>query len=113
MSEAGIRVELEIDRLAELVAKGVAERLAGLFPQDAAEFWAALCDQAYRERQRMSALLDLTCPHEDQCPYRRDILADVRLENRRGEQCGDDEAPAGWRSRPGVVASHPVDATSH
>jgi hypothetical protein len=113
VSEAGIKVELEIDRLGELVATRVAERLAGLFPQDTAEFWAALCDQAYRERQRMSALLDLTCPHEDQCPYRPDFLAHVQLENRRGEQCGDEGAPAGGRSRPGVVASHLVDATSH
>jgi hypothetical protein len=113
VSEAGIRVELEISRLAELVAKGVAERLAGLFPQDVAEFWAALCDQAYRERQRMSAMLDLTCPREGKCPYRPDILGEVRIENRPREQCGDDEAPADWRSRPGVVASHPVDATSH
>lgn len=80
---AGIRVELDVERLreelSEHVAKRVAEQLAQLFPSEPAEFWAALCDQAYQERRRVAAMLDLTCPHQDQCPHRAHVLAGLRF----------------------------------
>jgi hypothetical protein len=75
---AGIRVELDVERLGVLISKQVAEQLAGLFPSEAAEFWAALCEQAYRERRRVAAMLDLTCPHQDQCPNKPDVLSGLR-----------------------------------
>jgi hypothetical protein len=55
LSQAGIRVELDVNRLGEQIAKRVAEHLAHLFPQDATDFWVALCEQAHRERQRVAA----------------------------------------------------------
>jgi hypothetical protein len=77
-SQAGIRVELDVNRLGEQIAKRVAEHLAHLFPQDATDFWVALCEQARRERQRVAAIVDLTCPQKGQCPYRPDIPATRR-----------------------------------
>lgn len=95
---AGITVELDVDRLGEQVGKQVAEHLATLFPSEAAEFWAALCNQAYRERRRVASMLDLTCPHQDQCPNKPDILAGIRFEGELGARPGDDQ-----------TASAPVD----
>jgi hypothetical protein len=103
VSEAtSIKLELDVDRLGEQIAKQVAEHLARLFPQDAAEFWAALCDQAYRERQRVAALLDITCPHKDRCPHKPDILAGIRLEGEPRDRSGDgDDSPELLDSDPG------------
>jgi hypothetical protein len=69
-SQAGIRVELDVNRLGEQIARRVAEHLAHLFPQDATDFWVALCEQARRERQRVAAVVDLTCSQMGRCPYR-------------------------------------------
>lgn len=86
----GITVELDVDRLGEQVANRVAERLSNLFPADAADFWRALCDQAYRERRRVAGMLDLVCPHQDQCPHRSDVVSGLRFEGEPG-----DRTPAG------------------
>jgi hypothetical protein len=91
---AGIRVELDVERLGVLISKQVAEQLAGLFPAEAAEFWAALCDQAYRERKRVAAMLDLTCPHQDQCPNKPDVLSGLRFEGEPHERNADGQAAA-------------------
>jgi hypothetical protein len=91
---AGIRVELDVERLGVLISKQVAEQLAGLFPSEAAEFWAALCDQAYRERKRVAAMLDLTCPHQDQCPNKPDVLSGLRFEGEPRERDADGQAAA-------------------
>jgi hypothetical protein len=95
---AGIRVELDVERLgeqlSERVSKQVAEHLAGLFPSEAAEFWAALCDQAYRERRRVAAMLDLTCPHQDQCPNKPDVLSGLKFEGEPHERDADGRAGA-------------------
>lgn len=108
---AGIKIELDVERLSDLVSKRVAERLAGLFPSDVAEFWAALCDQAYRERRRVAAMLDLTCPHQEQCPYKPDVLSGMRFE---GEPRGQDEqhAAGGIKRPPGQAAARPVDTAA-
>lgn len=108
---AGITVELDVDRLGSLISKQVAEQLAGLFPSEAAEFWAALCDQAYRERRRVAAMLDLTCPHQDQCPHRPDVLSGLRFEGEPRER--DGAHPAG-RAEPadGQAGAAPVDAVA-
>jgi len=110
---AGIRVELDVERLGGLISKQVAEQLAGLFPTEAAEFWAALCDQAYRERRRVAAMLDLTCPHQDQCPNKPDVLAGLRFEGEPRERNTDGQAatatvdaPVGHQ-RAGVVGRRP------
>lgn len=83
---AGITVELDVERLGVLISKQVAEQLARLFPRDAAEFWAALCDQAYREHRRVAAMLDLTCPHQDQCPNKPDVLSGIKFEGEPRER---------------------------
>jgi hypothetical protein len=110
---AGIRVELDVERLGVLISKQVAEQLAGLFPGEAAEFWAALCDQAYRERKRVAAMLDLTCPHQDQCPNKPDVLSGLRFEGETRERDADGQAaaatvdaPVGHQRR-GVVGRRP------
>jgi hypothetical protein len=87
---AGIRVELDVDRLGAQVAQLVAQHLACLFPDSPAEFWAALCEQASRERERVAAMLDLTCTHREGCPYGSRILAGVRLGGVPGESSGGD-----------------------
>lgn len=89
---AGVTVELDVDRLGEQIGKQVAGHLAALFPSEAAEFWAALCNQAYRERQRVATMLDLTCPHPDQCPNKPEILASTRFEGSTHGRTGDDQA---------------------
>jgi hypothetical protein len=71
----GITVELDTERLSRLMSREVAAQLAALLPRDTAELWAALCQQAHREQQRVAAMVDITCPHKDQCPYKLDILA--------------------------------------
>jgi hypothetical protein len=91
---AGIRVELDVERLGGLISKQVAEQLAGLFPSEAGEFWAALCEQAYRERRRVAAMLDLTCPHQDQCPRKPDVLSGLRFEGEPRERDADGQAAA-------------------
>jgi hypothetical protein len=78
LSQAGIRVELDVNRLGEQIARRVAEHLAHLFPQDATDFWVALCEQARRERQRVAAVVDLTCSQKGRCPYRAEIPATQR-----------------------------------
>jgi hypothetical protein len=105
---AGIKVELDVERLGVLISKQVAEQLAGLFPAEAAEFWAALCDQAYRERRRVASMLDLTCPHQDQCPHKPDVLSGLRFE---GERHGQDEPQAAERA-PGQSGAGPVDTAA-
>jgi hypothetical protein len=111
---AGIRVELDVERLGVLISKQVAEQLAGLFPGEAAEFWAALCDQAYRERQRVAAMLDLTCPHQDQCPNKPDVLSGLRFEGETRERDADGQAAAATvdaaagHQRRGVVGRRPA-----
>jgi hypothetical protein len=87
---AGIRVELDVDRLGAQIAQLVAQHLTCLFPDSPAEFWAALCEQASRERQRVAAMLDLTCTHREGCPYGSRILAGVRLEGVPDESSGSD-----------------------
>jgi hypothetical protein len=81
---AGITVELDVDQLSERlggqVSKQVTEGLAALFPREAGEFWAALCEQAYRERRRVASMVDLTCPHRDRCPYQPDALEEASPE---------------------------------
>jgi hypothetical protein len=115
---AGIRVELDVERLGVLISKHVAEQLAGLFPSEAGEFWAALCDQAYRERRRVAAMLDLTCPHQDQCPNKPDVLSGLRFEGEPRERDADGRAaaapvdtPAGHERR-GVVGRRPSSDNS-
>jgi hypothetical protein len=110
---AGIRVELDVERLGVLISKQVAEQLAGLFPAEAAEFWAALCDQAYRERRRVAAMLDLTCPHQDQCPNKPDVLSGLRFEGEQREPDADGQADtarvdtAAGQQRRGAVGRRP------
>lgn len=72
-----LTVELDVHELGKLVGREVAAQLAALFPRDTAELWAALCTQAHREQQRVAAMVDITCPHKDQCPYKLDILAGI------------------------------------
>ena len=111
---AGIRVELDVERLGVLISKQVAEQLAGLFPSEAGEFWAALCDQAYRERRRVAAMLDLTCPHQDQCPNKPDVLSGLRFEGEPRERNPDGQAAAATvdapvgQQRAGVVGRRPA-----
>jgi hypothetical protein len=87
----GIKVELDVKRLGEDVAREVLGQLASLFPTDAAEFWGALAEQAYRERRRVAAMLDPACSRGDVCPYRAEAVAaagpapDDRSEERRAQ----------------------------
>jgi hypothetical protein len=110
---SGITVELDVEQFGTLVARQVAEHLAGMFPTEAGEFWAALCEQAYRERRRVAAMLDLTCPHPQQCPHVPDILSGIRFEGTPDEHLADtDPAPAAvdngaGHQRGGMVAGHP------
>jgi hypothetical protein len=97
----GITVEVDVQRLSQLMSKEVAAQLAALFPRDTAEFWAALCTQAHREQQRVAAMVDVTCPHRDQCPYKLDILAGIQAG-------GEPSEPAD--SGTGDAASARVDA---
>jgi hypothetical protein len=97
----GITVELDTERLSQLMSKEVAAQLAALFPRDTADLWAALCTQAHREQQRIAAMVDITCPHKDQCPYKLDILAGIRA---GGENDGLPDGEAG------DAAPAPVDA---
>lgn len=76
---AAIKVELDVEEVSEKIGERVAERLAEMFPSEAAEFWAALCEQAYRERKRIAAMLDLVCCHPEKCPRRIDLLGGVRF----------------------------------
>jgi hypothetical protein len=71
----GIKVELDVQRLGQDVAREVLGQLASVFPTDAAEFWGALAEQAYRERRRVAAMLDLACSRRDGCPYRAEVVA--------------------------------------
>jgi len=85
---AGITVELDVDQLSERlggqVSKQVTEGLAALFPREASEFWAALCEQAYRERRRVASMVDLTCSQQNGCPYRPDPPRDAGPERHVG-----------------------------
>lgn len=80
----GIKVELDAIQLGQQVARDVAQHLAHLFPSDAAEFWGVLAEQAYRERRRVAAMLDLVCSHGDGCPYKSSALAGIRVETDDG-----------------------------
>jgi hypothetical protein len=97
----GVTVELDVERFGALVSTEVAAQLAALFPRDPAEFWAALCTQAHREQQRVAAMVDITCPHRDQCPYKLDILAGI------GTGGETDDPSDGERA---AAAPIPVDA---
>jgi hypothetical protein len=99
----GITVEVDVQRLGQLVSKQVAAQLAALFPRDTAEFWAALCTQAHREQQRVAAMVDITCPHKDACPYKLDILAGI-------EAGGEPSEPADRAA--GDAASEPMDTAA-
>lgn len=79
-----VKIELDADLLSYQIAEQVAERLASLFPSEAAEFWSALCDQAYRERHRLAGLINLHCSNQDQCPHLADVLSGIRFEGRPG-----------------------------
>jgi hypothetical protein len=103
LSQAGIRVELDVNRLGDQIAKRVAEHLAHLFPQDATDFWVALCEQAHRERQRVAAIVDLTCPQKGRCPYRPDIPATQR-------QGAHQRNPSDPNDLPDSDTAHEVDA---
>jgi hypothetical protein len=85
---AGIKVELDVVQLGQQVARDVAQHLAYLFPADAAEFWGVLAEQAYRERQRVAAMLDLVCSHGDGCPYKSSMLAGIRIDAEDDPQTG-------------------------
>lgn len=100
---AGVTVELDVTRLGRLVSREVAAQLAALFPSDTAEFWALLCTQAHREQQRIAAMVDITCPHKDRCPYKLDILAGIPAG-------GELDDPADGEA--GAAASVPMDADS-
>lgn len=102
-SQAGIRVELDVDRLGEQIARRVAEHLAHLFPQDATDFWVALCEQARRERQRVAAVVDLTCSQKGRCPYRPDVPATQR-------QGAHQRRPGDPNDLPETDTAHQLDA---
>jgi hypothetical protein len=88
LSQGGIRVELDVNRLGEQIARRVAEHLAHLFPQDATDFWVALCEQARRERERVAAVVDLACSQKGRCPYRPEIPA-TQLQGAHQRNPGD------------------------
>jgi hypothetical protein len=99
----GITIEVDVERLSRLMSQEVAVQLAALFPKDTAELWAALCTQAHREQQRIAAMVDITCPHKDQCPYKLDILAGIEAGGDMHEPSDgqtDDAAPASVDSPP-------------
>lgn len=100
-----IKVDLDIDEFGDQVAKRVSAYLIRLFPQEPAEFWAALCDQAYQERQRLAAMADLVCMGEQECPFKQDMVDCVRFRALRPGQRYRRQPAFRWGAEGGNSAS--------